>query len=106
MASPIAAMLRPILEGAVPDGQGTSFGDPENSSMPNGSVSAAGASRPSSHFPPKEYLNIKTPIDIEKVMSRLLEFNAKNANLHCITDENLTTLRLLSEDGVKIDEEV
>ena len=105
MVSPIAAMLRPIIEGAVPDGQGTSFGDPENSSMPNGSVSA-GPSKPSSHFPPKEYLNIKTPIDIEKVMGRLLEFNAKNANLHCITDENLTTLRLLNEDGVKIDEEV
>jgi len=106
MASPIAAMLRPIIEGAVPDGQGTSFGGPENSSMPNGSVSAAGPSKSSSHFPPKEYLNIKTPIDIEKVMGRLLEFNAKNANLHCITDENLTMLRLLSEDGVKINEEI
>merc|ERR1712241_1248275 len=41
-----------------------------------------------------------------KVMGRLLEFNAKNANLHCITDENLTMLRLLSEDGVKINEEI
>jgi hypothetical protein len=97
MASPMAALLRPILEQATPDGQGTAFGGP---------VQGSNTASSSEHFPPKEFSVISTPMDIDKVMTKLLEFNDKNSSKFAITDDHLTRLRLLNEPGVKLDREV
>lgn len=103
MSSPMAAMLRPILEQATPDGQGTSFS--QNSSPPTSSNSASNAPNPSipRHFPPKEYSVINPSIDLEKVMAKLMDFNEKNSEKFNISGDYLTQIRLLNETGVKID---
>jgi len=103
MASPMAAMLRPILEQATPDGQGTSFS--QNSSPPTSSNSASNAPNPSipRHFPPKEYSVINPSIDLDKVMAKLMDFNEKNKEKFNISGDYLTQIRLLNETGVKID---
>ena len=51
-------------------------------------------------------MNIGVPIDLDKVMNKLLEFNLKNEDKFKISDDHLTTLRLLNEEGVKLDAEV
>ena len=109
MASPIAAMLKPILEQATPDGQGTAFGPP--SATPGAaatSAAAASASTPpkSLHIPPSEFSVINTPLDIDKVMDKVLQFNQTSGHKFQITDDHLTRLRLLNEPGVKLDHEV
>ena len=99
-------MLKPIIEQATPDGQGTSFGN--SNGFPSSSSGGASA-RPSEkffHYPPKEYSVINPSIDIDKVMSKLMDFNEKNASKFAIKDDHLTTLRLLNEEGVKVEEEV
>jgi len=103
MSSPMAAMLRPILEQATPDGQGTSFS--QNSSPPTSSNSASNAPNPSipRHFPPKEYSVINPSIDLDKVMAKLMDFNEKNREKFNISGDYLTQIRLLNETGVKID---
>ena len=103
MSSPMAAMLRPILEQATPDGQGTSFS--QNSSPPTSSNSASNAPNLSipRHFPPKEYSVINPSIDLEKVMAKLMDFNEKNSEKFNISGDYLTQIRLLNETGVKID---
>jgi len=103
MSSPMAAMLRPILEQATPDGQGTSFS--QNSSPPTSSNSASNAPNPSipRHFPPKEYSVINPSIDLDKVMAKLMDFNEKNSEKFNISGDYLTQIRLLNETGVKID---
>ena len=103
MSSPMAAMLRPILEQATPDGQGTSFS--QNSSPPASSNSASNAPNPSipRHFPPKEYSVINPSIDLDKVMAKLMDFNEKNREKFNISGDYLTQIRLLNETGVKID---
>jgi len=103
MSSPMAAMLRPILEQATPDGQGTSFS--QNSSPPASSNSASNAPNPSipRHFPPKEYSVINPSIDLDKVMAKLMDFNEKNSEKFNISGDYLTQIRLLNETGVKID---
>jgi len=103
MLSPMAAMLRPILEQATPDGQGTSFS--QNSSPPSSSNSASNAPNPSipRHFPPKEYSVINPSIDLDKVMAKLMDFNEKNSEKFNISGDYLTQIRLLNETGVKID---
>ena len=103
MSSPMAAMLRPILEQATPDGQGTSFS--QNSSPHTSSNSASNAPNPSipRHFPPKEYSVINPSIDLDKVMAKLMDFNEKNREKFNISGDYLTQIRLLNETGVKID---
>ena len=93
-------MLRPIIEQATPDGQGTSYGGSGNPPAP----SRPAYSTSEEHFPPKEYIVINTPMDVDKVMGKLMEFNQRN-NFK-ITDEQLTTLRLLHEHGIRVDDEV
>ena len=51
-------------------------------------------------------MNIGVPIDLDKVMNKLLEFNLKNEDKFKISDDHLTTLRLLNEEGIKLDAEV
>ena len=101
MSSPIAAMLRPILEQATPDGQGTSF-----TSNASASSSANASTTPNvqvpSHFPPKEYSIINPSIDLDKVMAKLMDFNEKNQDKFNISGDDLTQIRLLNENGVKI----
>ena len=106
MSSPMAAMLRPILEQATPDGQGTSFS--QNSSPPASSNSASNAPDPSTprHFPPKEYSVINPSIDLDKVMAKLMDFNEKNRDKFNISGDYLTQIRLLNETGVKIDDAI
>lgn len=106
MSSPMAAMLRPILEQATPDGQGTSFS--QNSSPPTSSNSASNAPNPSipRHFPPKEYSVINPSIDLDKVMAKLMDFNEKNRDKFNISGDYLTQIRLLNETGVKIDDAI
>lgn len=106
MSSPMAAMLRPILEQATPDGQGTSFS--QNSSPPTSSNSASNAPNPSipRHFPPKEYSVINPSIDLDKVMAKLMDFNEKNSEKFNISGDYLTQIRLLNETGVKIDDAI
>ena len=60
----------------------------------------------SEHFPAKEYLTINVPIKIEKLMPKFLEFNNKNGDQHWITNDNFEKLRLLFDNGVKLDDEV
>lgn len=96
LASPMAAMLRPIIEQATPDGQGTSFG------TSGGDTTAPAAKQESDNFPPKQYSVINPSFDIDKVMAKLIDFNAKND--FKLTDDQLTWLRLLDEPDVKIDE--
>jgi len=57
----------------------------------------------SSHFPPKEYSIINPSIDLDKVMAKLMDFNEKNQGKFNISGDNLTQIRLLNENGVKID---
>ena len=92
MSSPFAAMLRPIIEQATPDGQGQSFAAGD-SSQPSSSVSPK-------HFPPAEFSIINPSFDLDKVMSKLIEFNSKHGG---ISDEELTHLRLLNEQGVRVE---
>ena len=91
------------FKGAVPDGQGTSFNDP--TSVPVG-TNCPSSSSASIHYPPKDFMNIGVPIDLDKVMNKLLEFNLKNEDKFKISDDHLTTLRLLNEEGIKLDAEV
>jgi len=106
MSSPIAAMLRPILEQATPDGQGTSFSPSTNNSAGPTPTTATSSISGSTHFPPKEYCVINPSIDLDKVMTKLMEFNEKNSTKLCISGDQLTRIRLLNEQGVKIDEEI
>ena len=53
-----------------------------------------------------EYMAINVPINCDKVIAKLVEFNLKNGDRHWISNENFETLRLLVEHGVKISNEV
>ena len=105
MSSPIAAMLRPILEQATPDGQGTTFSSNTSSTTSSSSTSTSTTPnvRVSSHFPPKEYSIINPSIDLDKVMAKLMDFNEKNREQFNISGDDLTQVRLLNENDVKID---
>jgi len=105
MSSPIAAMLRPILEQATPDGQGTTFSSNTSSTSTGSSTNASTTPnmRIPSHFPPKEYSIINPSIDLDKVMAKLMDFNEKNREQFNISGDDLTQVRLLNENDVKID---
>lgn len=105
MSSPIAAMLRPILEQATPDGQGTSFTSNASASSSANASTTRNVQVPS-HFPPKEYSIINPSIDLDKVMAKLMDFNEKNQDKFNISGDNLTQIRLLNENGVKIDNDI
>lgn len=101
LGSPIAALLKPIIEQATPDGQGTTFGaDATASANSRNDFSSAS----SSHFPPKEYSVIDAPINVDKVMEKLMELNEKNGDKFKLNDDQLTSLRLLTEQGVKLED--
>ena len=110
LSSPIAAILRPIIEQATPDGQGTSFASSPSMER-NGTESTSNASNSgnvnrSQHFPPKEYCVINVPVDVDKVMGKILSFNEKYEATNRLNDEQLTKLRLLTEPGLKLDDAV
>lgn len=98
MSSPIASILRPIIEQATPDGQGTAFTSSVNSNQSSGDTSAE-----SKHFLPSEYSVINVPLDVEKVMSKIIEFN--EIATYRLNDEQLSTIRLLAEQDFKIDQD-
>lgn len=100
MNSPIAAMLRPIMEQATPGGQGTPFGDSSSPSM----AMPSNTPKTEEFFPPKEYCVIKPSFDIDKVINKLIEFNQCNQTSFAISDDDMTKLRLLDENGVKVDD--
>ena len=101
LASPVAALLRPIMEQATPDGQGTPFGD---GTTPPTTTGANDSTDSSQHFPPKEYSLIKVPIDVDKVMSKIISFNDKSS--FRLDEDQLTKIRLLTEQDVKVSEEI
>jgi len=110
LSSPIAAILRPIIEQATPDGQGTSFASSPSMER-NGTESTSNASNSgnvnrSQHFPPKEYCVINVPVDVDKVMGKILSFNEKYEATNRLNDEQLTKLRLLTEPGLKLDDAI
>ena len=49
---------------------------------------------------------INVPINCDKVIAKLVEFNLKNGDRHWISNEKIETLRLLVEHGVKVTDEV
>ena len=92
LASPMAAVLRPIIEQATPAGQGTAYSD----------APAVVSSCSSQHFPPEQYSLIKVPIDVDKVMGKIIEMNEKPT--FRLSDDHLTKIRLLAEQDIKLDE--
>ena len=110
LSSPIAAILKPIIEQATPDGQGTSFTSSPSMER-NGTESTSNASNSgngnlSHHFPPKEYCVINVPVDVDKVMGKTLSFNEKYGATNRLNDDQLTKLRLLTEPGYKLGDDV
>lgn len=98
MSSPIAGMLRPIIEGAVPDGQGTAFNDQSGMMATNNSNGTNANSQTFAHFPPKEYIRIaKAGMDLEKVMTKIIEYNVKHEDKYKLSDDQLTSLRYTSK---------
>ena len=77
----------------------------------NGTESTSNASNSgngnlSHHFPPKEYCVINVPVDVDKVMGKTLSFNEKYGATNRLNDDQLTKLRLLTEPGYKLGDDV
>ena len=49
---------------------------------------------------------INVPVDVDKVMGKILSFNEKYEATNRLNDEQLTKLRLLTEPGLKLDDAV
>ena len=87
-------MLRPIIEGAVPNGQGTAFNDQSGVMGTNSSNGIDATSQTFAHFPPKEFIRIaKAGMDLEKVMTKIIEYNVIHEDKFKLSDDQLTSLR-------------
>ena len=90
-----------LTEGAVPDGQGTAFNVQSATPDSNLSNGRDANSQISAHFPPKEFIKIaKAGMDLEKVMSKIIEYNVQHEDKFKLSDDQLTSLRYFRNIGL------
>jgi len=103
LRTPIASMLRPLIEQMAPHDVGPSSHDNPSGTSASAAASNASASSSTSttnvnykHFPVKDYQSFTTDINMEKLFAKLEEMNEKHGSL--LTADDLQTMKQMGSE--------